>query len=132
MGKHLHECSQTLLGFTASNTLVGWVTSNRNMPRHVDYMVCCYNNMTVPVDCSVSKVITMATCIHPSQSCLPPFYISLLLLKPLFILHPKALLVGHFTPRKTPKHIIFVWWKRPFSFPFGEKSFWSFVSCHWH
>ena len=28
----------------------------------------------VPVDCLGSKVITMATCIHPSWSCLPPFY----------------------------------------------------------
>ena len=38
---------------------------------HVDYMVCCDNIGHVPVDCYGSKVITMATCIHPS---LPPFY----------------------------------------------------------
>ena len=24
------------------------------------------------------------------------------------------------------------WWKRPFCFHFGEKTYWSFASSHWH
>ena len=40
----------------------------------------------------------------------------------------RLLLVGHFTLVKTRMRIILTtWWKQ-----FPEKTFWSFVSCHWH
>ena len=41
---------------------------------HRDYLVCCDNIGHVPVDWQDSRVITMATSLHPSLSCLPPFY----------------------------------------------------------